>query len=475
MGEVYRATQKDLDRPVAIKVMKGELVADESLKTRFRRELEALAKLQHPRIVAVYDVDFAGKIPFYVMELVEAPNLAKILMTRRPLGIAESLVIFQDLLEALSACHQRHLLHRDIKPENVLVQEDGHGKLTDFGLVKWVDRTVITMDDEMIGTPSYMAPEMVAGTEVDVRSDYYQAGMVLYEMVAGKRAIHAETLEEIWELVLKKVPESPRLFNPECPPALATLISNLLEKKPADRYGTADEIFADLARVRAGEDVVRRRATRKERQAPGQPQSALPAAGQRQAQATPSPSAGVAARQDPHAGQPVPEFTDPKAPPAPRSRPQPVGTKPARAAQRSDQQGFPLRLKLDLVLFVPLGGFVIWEFLLHRTYPLLWIVFLGLLVETAVTAWKTLMGVAAPAAFREPITVDNKLNVPVRLDFRGKTMGCVIERIDARSQCVIDVEVGAVMLFRREDNNAQVKKDVARKGLTIVLQDVRKG
>jgi serine/threonine protein kinase len=468
MGEVYRARQKDLDRPVAIKVMKAAFATDPSLKERFARELDALAKLQHPRIVSVFDYDFEGEVPYCVMELVNSQSLSRIVEQRGILPVDEALLIFADLIEALDACHQRGLLHRDIKPENVLVEADGHSKLTDFGLVKWRDRTSITMDDEMIGTPSYMSPEMVSGDPVDHRSDLYQAGLVLYEMLTAKRATTGQTLDQIWEVILKKVPTSVKFFNPDAPIALVNLVQNLVEKKSADRYQSIDEIREDIAAVRGGREVQRRRnraAMTATAEIPGMKPPGID-------KNTTKPMAPAKVNAPPIGGQKAP---------APRPVPKPFGPSEGKVREVAPSGGMTMRHKADLAVLMISTICVVFILIKNLKaeddYPL----GIGFKLSLAAFAFALVdlliglaMGAVKETAKRvtmQPISVENRLNVPVRIDVRSPTLGNSIERVDARQNRVLEVERGASLTVRKDKGTHVIKSVTAGPGVELILDE----
>jgi len=337
---------------------------------------------------------------------------------------------------------------------------------------------------------------MVAGALVDVRSDFYQAGLVLYEMMSGRRAIHANTLDEIWEMVLKKVPTPPHFFNSECPASLENLIMNLLEKKPSDRYSSIREIMDDLAKVRAGQDVPRRRGVRKDKS------SAFPAVAPAEGvsgrpDAVPSPNNLGATREPPQdlrsktssgarqgrdsgdsgAARVDPEVSGGEArgqPPAPRLS-RPFGPHPIEdVVVRGVEQGaISTRLKIDASLLVFLTCTIVFLSLIEKLSWGLLVLWLGFVLETALTARRVYAQFTETGALKDSVTIDNRLNVPVRVDYQGPHYGKGIERVSERSRSVLELERGATLTVRREENVVPIRRATVRPELIIVLLDER--
>lgn len=190
MGYVYKARQPNLNRFVALKILDPRLAGSAGFTERFNREAKALAALNHPNIVQVYDYGHEGSHHFLVMELVEGANLREILLTSR-IEPKTALRYVPQICDALEYAHAKGVIHRDIKPENILIDKQGHLKIADFGLAKMKvtgdDASRITQADQVMGTPSYMAPEqMKEGASVDHRADIYSLGVVFYEMLTGE-------------------------------------------------------------------------------------------------------------------------------------------------------------------------------------------------------------------------------------------------------------------------------------------------
>ena len=248
MGEVWRARDERLNRTVAVKVLPPDLAADALRRARFEQEARALGALNHPNIVAVYDVGQDDGRSYIVSELVDGESLRGII-DRGPLPMRKLIDYAVQMAEALAAAHELGIIHRDFKPENVMVTRTGRVKVLDFGLAKQSlplgDKTAtmaLSHPGMVMGTVGYMSPEQVRGEAVDARSDIFSFGCALYEMVAGKRAFHGPSSIETMNAILHaEVPEFEA--NPALPPALGTIIRRCLEKRPEQRFQSA----ADLA------------------------------------------------------------------------------------------------------------------------------------------------------------------------------------------------------------------------------------
>jgi serine/threonine protein kinase len=243
MGIVYRAHDTALEREVAIKVIRPDL--EPVAQTRFVLEARLLARLNHPHIVAVYDVGQAEGSPYIVMELVEGASLDEC----PPREMDDIIAIGRQVCAALQHAHSLWMVHRDLKPENVLVSTDGTAKL---GLARLV-QSGLTSENVLMGTPRYLAPEIVRGEEPDGRSDLYALGVMLYELTTGQPPFSGDTLVALIAQHLKAPVVPPRDRNPAIPPALDALIVQLLSKQPADRPASAAEVLAVLERLGAAE------------------------------------------------------------------------------------------------------------------------------------------------------------------------------------------------------------------------------
>ncbi|WP_062528001.1 serine/threonine-protein kinase [Demequina rhizosphaerae] len=252
MGEVWRGTDTDLDREVAIKVLKEGAAENETFLRRFRNEAKNAAGLLHGNIAQVYDYGDHDGTPYIVMELVEGEPLSTILERERTLDEARLVTIMRHTCRGLEAAHAAGIMHRDIKPGNLLVQEADHVKITDFGVSRGTDQTTLTATGMVMGTAQYLAPELALGKPATAASDLYALGIIAFEAVAGKRPFTAASAVDIAiSQVNDPVPPLPKGVSPE----LADLILRLLEKNPRRRPDSAlelDRMLAGLTLVEPG-------------------------------------------------------------------------------------------------------------------------------------------------------------------------------------------------------------------------------
>ena len=252
MGVVYRAWDNHLSRDVAIKVLPAGALSDDVARRRFRREAEALAKLNHPNIETVHDFDTQDGTDFLVTEYIPGTTLDEKL-TGRPLPEKDVRRLGEQLVEGLAAAHEQGVVHRDLKPANLRVTPDGRLKILDFGLAKLVrapEATASIMETHGVtGTVPYMAPEQLRGERVDERTDIWAAGVVLYEMAAGKRPFASELGTRLADDILHQSPPPPSEANPSVSPGLENIILKCLDKDPENRYKSAKEILVDLRRL----------------------------------------------------------------------------------------------------------------------------------------------------------------------------------------------------------------------------------
>jgi serine/threonine protein kinase len=264
MGFVYRARQRSLNRMVALKrIRMGELASPAALG-RFRREAELAAKLDHPNIVSIYQIGECEANPYLVMRLVEGASLAerlhRFVLPSRPTEGTRAQMRISRLMSvvarAVHYAHERGVLHRDLKPSNILLDSDEIPHLTDFGIAKLLEQeTHLTQTAELLGTPSYMAPEQAAGKVISRGADIYSLGAILYELLSGRPPFEGQKPMEILRRVMEQDPLHPRLLNPEVDGDLATICLKCLDKDPARRYGTALELAEDLERWQRHEPI----------------------------------------------------------------------------------------------------------------------------------------------------------------------------------------------------------------------------
>jgi serine/threonine protein kinase len=250
MGVVYRAKDRRLKRIVAIKVLPPELAFRSEIKTRFLREAETAAQLNHPNIVDIYAVDEAEGIVYFVMAYITGDNLAKRLHDRGALSVEETRRTMRDVADALAYAHERGVIHRDIKPDNILIDEQsGRPMVTDFGIARAVSDgdSRLTATGIAIGTPTYMSPEQAAGERtVDGRSDLYSLGILGYQMLSGQPPFLANSTPAILVKHISERPTPIEQRRADVPPDLARVVMTLLEKDPANRFPSAKSVVIAL-------------------------------------------------------------------------------------------------------------------------------------------------------------------------------------------------------------------------------------
>jgi hypothetical protein len=256
MGVVYRARQTRLNRLVALKMILAAGHAAEGDLARFKTEAEAIARLSHPNIVAVYEIGEQGGLPFFSLELCAGGALDKKL-NGSPLPPHEAAHLVEVLARAMQVAHEAGIAHRDLKPANVLVGADGAPKITDFGLAKRLDQVGHTQSGAIMGTPSYMAPEQAAGHvhQIGPAVDIYALGAILYECLTGRPPFKGPTSLDTVLQVLEREPAPIRLLNAAVPRDLETIALKCLEKDATRRYARAADLADDLERFRSSEPI----------------------------------------------------------------------------------------------------------------------------------------------------------------------------------------------------------------------------
>jgi serine/threonine-protein kinase len=256
MAQVYRAIDLQLDRPVALKVLFPELSVDKTFVERFRREAQAAANLSHPNIVPVYDWGEDDGVYFIVMEYIDGRSLSAVLRDPQKLPPNQIAQIGAGVAAALAFAHRHGVVHRDVKPGNILITPDGEVKVTDFGIARAVNtEESLTQTGAVMGTAAYFSPEQAEGKTVDARSDIYSLGVVLYEMAVGRPPFSGDSPVAVASKHVRDEPTLPRVANTACPAALEAVIMKAMAKDPAARYGSAEELRADLLRFADGRPV----------------------------------------------------------------------------------------------------------------------------------------------------------------------------------------------------------------------------
>lgn len=270
MGVVYRARDTRLERPVAIKLLKPELVADPDRKSRFLREARAAAAVSHPAIAQVYDIDEDGGTTFIAMEFVDGRTVGR-LIAQGELDLLGSVEIALQIAEGLAKAHEANIIHRDIKSDNIMVTREGHAKLLDFGIAKLLDASAgdteldliarsdgwtmtaeraRTLPGAVVGTVPYMSPEQARGQALDPRSDIFSLGIVLYEMVTGELPFKGDSLLDTMHAIVFEEPKPVTALRRNLPPKLHMIVARCLRKRREDRYPDAHALAADLKHLK---------------------------------------------------------------------------------------------------------------------------------------------------------------------------------------------------------------------------------
>ena len=251
MADVYLAEDQELGRQVAIKILNDRHAVDDSFIERFRREAKNAAGLSHPNIVSIYDRGEAEGTYYIAMEFLDGRSLKELIVGRGPAPVKIAIDYSRQILAALAAAHRQGIVHRDIKPHNVIVGSEGRLKVTDFGIAR-SGASQMTEVGSIIGTAQYLSPEQARGAQVDQTSDLYSVGVVLYEMLTGQVPFTGDTPLEIAMKHLSEVPKPPSELRPDVPHDLDSVVLRALAKDPSERYQSAEEMDADLARVAEG-------------------------------------------------------------------------------------------------------------------------------------------------------------------------------------------------------------------------------
>ncbi|MEV6841339.1 protein kinase [Streptomyces sp. NPDC051133] len=250
MAEVFAAEDVRLGRTVAVKLLRRELAADPVSTTRFTREAQSAAKLNHPAVVAVYDsgedVIDHSTVPYIVMELVEGQTVGELLLNCASPGPEHALFIVSGVLDALAYSHHHGIVHRDIKPANVIITNAGTVKVTDFGIARALHnaQSRMTQTGMVVGTPDYLSPEQAVGKDIDHRSDLYSTGCLLYELLTARPPFAGETPISLVRQHVEDTPVPPSQVSGAAPPELDGLVMRALAKDPDDRFQTAQEMHS---------------------------------------------------------------------------------------------------------------------------------------------------------------------------------------------------------------------------------------
>lgn len=256
MAVVYKARCHRLNRLVAVKILKPELARDAEFRRRFHDESQAVAMLSHPNIVAVYDVSHTDELDYIVMELIDGITLKQYMQKKgMPLNWREALHFITQIVKGLSHAHSRGIIHRDIKPHNVMVLRDGSVKVADFGIARLASASQSTLTQETLGSVHYISPEQARGSHIDCRTDIYSAGVVLYEMTAGRLPYEGDTPVSVAIQHINSIPLPTRDINPDIPEALEAITMKAMASNVDKRYASADAMLADLEEFRKNPSI----------------------------------------------------------------------------------------------------------------------------------------------------------------------------------------------------------------------------
>ncbi|MGE3314025.1 MAG: serine/threonine protein kinase [Planctomycetaceae bacterium] len=252
MADVFLADQTSLNRQVAVKVLRPELLTDATHVKRFEREARAAAGLQHANIVQVYTIGVHAGVNYIAQEFVQGWNLKEYLVRKGPPDVTVALHFMKQIAAALAAAGDAGIVHRDIKPENILITRRGEAKITDFGLAQLAlsgDNDTLTQVGIAMGTPRYMSPEQVSGEKVDLRSDIYSFGVTCYHMLTGRAPFQGETALAIAMQHLNQTPEPLNEKRPDLPPILCQIVHKMMARQPDDRFPDGHAILTELRKV----------------------------------------------------------------------------------------------------------------------------------------------------------------------------------------------------------------------------------
>ena len=256
MADIYKARDITEDRVVAVKILKNEFVGSEDFIRRFRNESKAIALLSHPNIVKIYDVGFTDKLQFIVMEYIDGITLTEYISKQGVLKWKDVVHFTMQILKALQHAHDRGIVHRDIKPQNVMLLSDGTIKVMDFGIARFNRETDKTMSEKAIGSVHYISPEQARGDVTDERSDIYSIGIMMYEMLAGKKPFDGDSPVAIALMHMQSNAKKMSDINKSIPEGLEEITEKAMQKEPSKRYQTAGEMMKDIEEFKQNPSIV---------------------------------------------------------------------------------------------------------------------------------------------------------------------------------------------------------------------------
>ncbi len=245
MGVVYRAYDLELDETVAVKVLQLPEIGDSEHRiSRFKQEIKLARKIVHPNVCRIYDFGSWGELKFVTMELLHGQTLDSLMQSPGELDLDAKVELFRGILTGLRAAHQLQIIHRDLKPQNVMITPPDHRPaIMDFGLARELEASEVTGSSEVVGTPSFMAPEHLMGKKVDHRCDIYSLGVILFELVTGQKPFTGTTIFEIAQKQLTDDPPQPTTIAPDLPEWLGKMVVKMLHREPEDRFQSVDEML----------------------------------------------------------------------------------------------------------------------------------------------------------------------------------------------------------------------------------------
>ena len=256
MADIYKAKDITEDKIVAVKILKTEFNGSEDFLRRFRNESKAIALLSHPNIVKIFDVGFTEKVQFIVMEYIDGITLTEYIERQGVLKWKDAVHFTLQILKALQHAHDRGIVHRDVKSQNVMLLSDGTIKVMDFGIARFNRETDKTISEKAIGSVHYISPEQSRGDITDERSDIYSVGVMLYEMLTGKKPFDGETPVAIALMHMQNEAKKMSEINPSIPEGLEEITVKAMQKEPVKRYQTAGEMIKDIEEFKKNPSIV---------------------------------------------------------------------------------------------------------------------------------------------------------------------------------------------------------------------------
>lgn len=250
MGRVFRVLDRKIGEEIALKIVKYDIACDPRTLERLRDELKAARQVNHRNVARVHDLNEAGGVPYITMQFIRGENLRRLINKVGRLDAGQAIPIAIQVCQGLSEAHRQKIVHRDLKPQNIMIDEQGHALIMDFGLARLVTSVERRPCGAREGTPAYISPEQIEGRPVDTRSDLYSLGAVLYEMLTGHPPFRADARDDMIMKHLKEAPRDPRETNPDIPRGLSEAVLKCLEKDPGKRFQSAEEVTAELGRLK---------------------------------------------------------------------------------------------------------------------------------------------------------------------------------------------------------------------------------